>query len=214
MRHYDAVFFVILLAGTLVMAGCEGQPGAGEEGMAMDTTEQEGMAGMDADTAEQEGMGGMAMGEGYVPDSLSVATLAPLVKGYYEREEVYFIHTEVSDPQVGAMLTEMMGPEVVVVPELAQAPEALRADIYVFENGVEGQGPFGYQPDVFGSVPGEDDYSPLVSIQLVTWNEGATPRELRSQAEVQNAADQGDITIEESGTIVNAPVLAWPGKTR
>lgn len=213
MKRVDTVFFTFLLACTFVIVGCEGQPDAAEEGMATDTAEQERMAGMDT-TAEQKGMGGMAMGEGYVPDSLSVENLAPLVKGYYEGEEVYFIHTEVSDSQVAAMLTEMMGPEVVVVPELAQTPDALRADIYVFENGLEGQGPFGYQPDVFGSVPGEADYSPLAAIQLVTWNEEATPRELRSQSEVQNAADQGEITIEESGTIVNAPVLAWPGRTR
>lgn len=214
MKHYDTVFLTFLFACTLVMVGCEEQPDTADDGMATDTAEQEGMGGMDSDMAEREGMGGMSMGEGYVPDSLSVAKLAPLVKGYYDGEEVYFIHTEVSDPQVGAMLTEMMGPEVVVVPGLAQAPDALRAEIYVFENGVEGQGPFGYQPDVFGSVPGEADYSPLVSIQLVTWNEGATPRELRSESEVQNSADQGEITIKNSGTIVNAPVLAWPGKTR
>ena len=146
----------------------------------------------------------------YAPGSLTRMELAPLVKGYYDGDGAFFIHTEASDPQVANMLTEMMGPKVVLVPELAQAPEALLADIYVFQNGVEGMGPFGYQPDVFASVPGDEAYSPLQSVHLVTWNEGATPRVLRSAEEVHEAAKRGEVTIKEPGIVINAPVLAWP----
>lgn len=162
---------------------------------------------------EAEEMEGMGM-EGAVPEELARTELAPLVKGFYEGGEAFFIHTEASGPQVAGMLTEMMGPEVVVVPELAEVPDTLLADLYVFQSGIEGMGPFGFQPDVFGSVPGDEAYSPLRQVLLVNWAEEATPRELRSEAEILEAAEQGEVTVEETEIVVNAPVLAWPGGQR
>lgn len=46
---------------------------------------------------------------GGVPDSLQAMNLAPLVKGYYDGGDLYFIHTEASDSAVANLLTEMMG---------------------------------------------------------------------------------------------------------
>jgi hypothetical protein len=77
----------------------------------------------------------------------------PLVKGYAEGREVLFQHTEVSDPKVAERLTDTMKSPVLVVPSLAQAPEALVARVWVFTNGVRGEGPFNYQPDVFDHLP-------------------------------------------------------------
>ncbi|MFB6273590.1 MAG: hypothetical protein ABEL51_11920 [Salinibacter sp.] len=161
---------------------------------------------------EMDQMGGM--GKGYVPDSLSRAKLAPLVKGYYKGGEAFFIHTEASDEKVAGMLTKMMGPTVLHMPALAKTPEALRAPIYVFKNGIEGTGPFGHQPDVLGAVPGDEGYSPLHEIHLVRWTESAEPRELRSAAALKEAQANGALTIEATGTVVNSPVLAWPGGHR
>lgn len=153
-----------------------------------------------------------AMGE--VPDSLQAMNLAPLVKGYYGGEDLYFIHTEASDSSVANLLTEMMGPRVVHLASLAETPEDLLAEVYVFENGVEGHGPFGFQPDVFDSVPGDENYSPLRKIYLVQWKENADPRELPMAEAIREAEDEGLITIEESDIIVNMPVLVWPGGHR
>lgn len=87
----------------------------------------------------------------------STNDFAPLVKGIYEDGEVLFIHTEASDPDVAQMLTEMMaGPLVVLVPQLAQTPASLLAKVYVFTNGIKGGGPFGFQPDIFDAVPGDE----------------------------------------------------------
>jgi hypothetical protein len=160
--------------------------------------------------ADAQEMGGMEMGEGYVPDSLSRAQLAPLVKGYYEGGDAFFIHTEASDAKIARTLTKMMGPKVVVAPELADAPASLTAPIYVFDNGPEGMGPLGHQPDILGAVPGDEGYSPLHRIHLVSWNESATPRELTSEEALMQARQQGQLTIEASGIVVNAPVLAGP----
>jgi hypothetical protein len=139
---------------------------------------------------------------------------APLVKGFYQGGEVQFIHTEASDPQVASMLTMMMGPEVVLVPGLAESPGPVLAEVYVFTNGIEGSGPFGFQPDVFDSAPDDEAYSPLRSVNLVAWAEGATPRELRSAEEVKAAEAGGEITIERPGVVVNMPILVWPGGQR
>ncbi len=151
--------------------------------------------------------GGMA---GPVPSM----DMVPPVKGYYAGEEILFIHTEASDPDVANMLTMMMGPQVVLMPRLAEVPESLLADLYVFTNGLQGGGPFGFQPDVFDSVPGDEGYSPLRAINLVAWEEGVTARELRSVEEVKAAESKGEVTIKRPGIVVNMPILTWPGGHR
>lgn len=92
----------------------------------------------------------------------------PPVKAFARGQEVRFIHTEASDPQVAEMLTKMMASPVLVVPSLAQVPEGVLATVYVFRNGVKGEGPFGFQPDVFDRPPREPGYSPLRAVHLVT----------------------------------------------
>lgn len=150
-----------------------------------------------------------------VDSSQTTQQYAPLVGGLYNGDEILFIHTETSDPEVATMLTEMMGgPQVVLVPELADAPPSLLATLYVFTNGVEGHGPFGFQQDVFDSVPGDNAYRPLRNVLLVEWAEGETPRELRSVAEVKEAEVNGEVTVTEPGIVVNFPVLVWPGGSR
>jgi hypothetical protein len=152
--------------------------------------------------------GGVAVGYYLNPAGI------PPVKGYTEGTEIKFIHTEASDAKVAELLTEMMRSPVLVVPSLAQAPKEMLADVYVFKNGVRGEGPFDYQPDVFDNPPGMDGYRPLRSINLVTWKNENAARELKSAAEVKEAASRGDVIIEEPGVVVNMPLLTWPGGRR
>lgn len=141
-------------------------------------------------------------------------SLTPPVKGLYNGKEVQFIHTEASDPQVAAMLTRMMGPKVLVVPSLAHVPADLLADVYVFTNGAKGDGPFGFQVDVFDAVPGDVRYTPLRSVVLVAWKDGVAPRVLGSVEEIRAAVDRGDVTVRRPGVVVNMPILVWPGGQR
>lgn len=138
----------------------------------------------------------------------------PPVQGYLDGREIEFIHTEASDPRIAQMLTQMMGSPVLVVPSLAQAPEAMLAPVYVFTNGVKGNGPLGFQPDVFDSPPGTDGYRPLRALYLVTWKNESSVRELRAAAEVKAAEGRGEVTIERPGVVVNMPLLTWPGGRR
>jgi len=138
----------------------------------------------------------------------------PPVKAYTEGKEIRFIHTEASDPKVAELLTEMMRSPVLVVPSLAQATKEMLADVYVFKNGVKGDGPFGFQPDVFDNPPGTDGYRPLRSVLIVTWKNEKAARELRSAADVKTAEKAGEITIDRPGVVVNMPLLTWPGGRR
>lgn len=171
-----------------------------------------GMEGMGARQGEMT-QGGMAQGgmeEG-------AARRFPAVVGFYDGAQVLFAHTEASDPEVADMLTGMMGSPVLVVPELADVPESALGTVYVFANGVEPEGaagPFGFQPDVFDSVPGDSDYTPLRAVVLVRWEQGEQPRTLASAIEIEDAVSAGSVTLEETGVVVNMPFLAWPGGSR
>lgn len=138
----------------------------------------------------------------------------PLVRGYAEGREILFQHTEVSDPEVAELLTDMMKSPVLVVPSLAQAPEALLARVWVFRNGVRGDGPFRFQPDVFDAPPGTAGYRPLRAVHLVSWKDERSARLLRSAGEVLAAERAGEVTIERPGVVANMPLVTWPGGKR
>jgi hypothetical protein len=123
---------------------------------------------------------------------------------------VFFIHPEASDPEVAGVLTKMMGPKVWAVPSLAKISEALLGNVYVFANSVAGMGPLGFQPDVFDTVPGDEKYTPLRAINLVTWKDNITAQELKSAADIEKAKTDGKIDIKRPGVVVNMPILVWP----
>lgn len=138
----------------------------------------------------------------------------PAVEGFYKGQTVLFIHTEASDPAVAERLTRMMGPKVLVVRSLARIPRSLQGTVYVFTNGVRGRGPFGFQPDVFDSAPGDAAYTPLRAVGLVAWRAGVRARVLRSADAVRSAAAAREISVSEPGSVVNMPMLTWPGGRR
>lgn len=138
----------------------------------------------------------------------------PAGRAYAEGKEIYFSHTEVSDPGIAETLTNMMKSPVLTVPSLADVPESSLADVYVFENGLAGKGPLGFQPDVFDSPPGTPGYSPLRQIILVSWSDPTQARELKSETEILEAETAGELTTKKSGVVVNMPFMVWDGGKR
>ena len=138
----------------------------------------------------------------------------PAGKAYAEGNEIYFVHTEASDAGVAEKLTNMMQSPVVFVPSLASVPEESLANVYVFTNGIEGKGPFGFQPDVFDNPLGTDGYTPLRRLNVITWAEEANARELKSVANVLEAEANGELTIEQPGVVINMPFVVWEGGKR
>ena len=138
----------------------------------------------------------------------------PAGKAYAEGKEIFFVHTEASDPGVAETLTNMMTSPVIHVPSLANVPDEALANVYVFTNGVEGSGPVGFQADVFDNPPGTDGYTPLRRLNVATWVDGITARELTSVADVLAAESAGELTIEQPGVIINMPFVVWDGGQR
>nr|WP_298147404.1 hypothetical protein [uncultured Pseudomonas sp.] len=132
----------------------------------------------------------------------------PLLMGWFDGQKVYYITTDSSDAQMAAAMHANF------VPRLANAlpeqpgphPLATYDRIYKFV-GRE-------QPSVLPSIPqplgaGNQDiaYSPLWHLYTVRWNPGQSARELRSADQVLSAQEQGQISIEATGIIVNCPVV-------
>jgi hypothetical protein len=139
----------------------------------------------------------------------NIPKILPLIRGYADGNEVFYITTEVSDEKLANYLTNLTQSRVVYTPSLKFAPPQSLANIYEFNNGIKGSGPEGFQPNIADSQPGDDKYSPLWKVNLVTWNNGTTPRELKSEEDIVNAVTNNEITIKPTGIIVNCPFVQW-----
>lgn len=140
--------------------------------------------------------------------------ISPPVKGYLDGQEIRFAHTEASDKKIADTLTAMTDSPVLVVPQLAQAPQSMLANVYVFTNGPRGDGPLGYQPDIFDAPPGSAEYRPLRALNLVTWTNASVARELKSVAALVERQRRGELKVEQPGIVINMPFLKWPGGGR
>ncbi len=138
----------------------------------------------------------------------------PVGKAYADGKEIYFTHTEASDPDIADKLTNMMKSPVLYVPSLAKVPAESSATVFVFENGLTGKGPLGFQPDVFNNPPDAVGYSPLREIVLVKWADGIQAVELKSEAEIFQGEEAGKLTTTKTGIVVNMPFMVWDGGKR
>jgi hypothetical protein len=106
------------------------------------------------------------------------------------------------------------GMHIASSPGLAHARRAgATGRVNVFMNGVPGSGPMGFQPSVFDAKAGEPSWSPYWDHYTYAWRDGASPRVLRDQLEIEQARDAGDLqefpgTPDTGGQIftVNCPV--------
>ena len=141
----------------------------------------------------------------------NVALDIPMMKGYENGHEIFFIATDASDNKTAAQITNETGFKVNFAPILAQTPEAARGQAYVFTNGIPGQGPFGFQLPVVNAKPGDQGYSPLLQLNMVEWNQGIAAKEIKSVQEMMSAQQNGSLTIVKTNTIVNHPAIKWEG---
>jgi hypothetical protein len=143
--------------------------------------------------------------------SASVLMEIPLMKGYENGNEIFFIGTDVSDESIASMMTNLTGFKVNFAPLLAQTPQDVQGQVYIFENGVEGEGPLGFQLPITNGKPGDEGYSPLQQVNLVRWTNQSAATELTSVDEIMEHESMGHITINQTGTITNHPVVQWNG---
>lgn len=167
--------------------------------------------------ADRRGLGMHVRVQAQQPTEDDPYVRIPAIDAYYNGKKVWFLHTDVSSQAMAEGLTQMVSYPSHHAPRLGSVPVEHAGEIYVFTNGVSqegvkpwGGGPFHYQIDIIESVPDDEGYTPLRNPHLVTWAEGAEPRILKSVAELREAERNGELTIERTDVIVNAPVVAWP----
>jgi len=140
--------------------------------------------------------------------------IMPMIDGYYDGEKVFFVHTEVSDNDMAQMMSTMINFPTLHVSDLKNIPQNEMSKVYVFTNGIAGSGPYGggpfmFQIDVFDSIPGQMGYSQFRVPHLVTWNDNSTPTILISVDEILQAESNGELTIQKTDNVVNAPMMVW-----
>jgi hypothetical protein len=139
------------------------------------------------------------------PSSVSIH----LSKGYVNGKIAYFIATDASDSQIAASITNTTGFKVNFAPSLASTPASALQPGYVFVNGIKtSQSPVGFQLGVATALPGEKGYSPLSQVNYVKWNANATPRILKSVAEIMTAEKNGELSIAKTNIVINSPAVA------
>jgi len=142
----------------------------------------------------------------------NVPATIPMHDGFFNGAKVFFIITDSSDETHANIITENQGWNVELAPPLANAPDAALSTTYMFTNGVNGKGVHGNQIEVFTSTPQQPNaYSALSSIVHVTWIDETRARMLDSEANIMTALDDGFITLEETGVVLNTPQIVWPG---
>ncbi|MFQ5572888.1 MAG: hypothetical protein ACE5EJ_01410 [Nitrosopumilaceae archaeon] len=106
---------------------------------------------------------------------------------------------------------EMMG--VTDAPTLANMitnPAAV--DLYQFLDGIKGSGPLGFQPGIAAAVPGDETYSPIWRILMISWNDPEQASILETKADIDAFHSEDLIEINlarpmNSVHIVNCPFI-------
>jgi len=129
-----------------------------------------------------------------------------LSKGYVHGKIALFLATDSSDNQTSVSI-ESSGHKINYAPLLSSISSSSLQQGYDFLNGIKGEGSFGFQFPVSSALPGEKNYSPLVHLNFIKWNENFIPRLLVSSEEIEQACLIGEIQIIRTNIIINSPVM-------
>lgn len=145
----------------------------------------------------------------YPPTSTEYDEVAlPISKGYVDGKVAYFIATDASNNETANSIFENTGWRVNFAPILSQIPRAELSQGFEFLNGIQGQGAFGFQVPISSSTTDEENYSPLVHLNLVRWND-VTISILKSTPEIISASQKGDLQIIPTNITINSPAVSW-----
>ena len=138
----------------------------------------------------------------------------PVLEGWFEGERVLYITTDVSHADVAAAKAANFAPRLAhALPGGAPQPGRRSSvdKVYAVTNFK--------QPSIFASAPkpvgpasADTAYSPLWQMVKVTWQPGRTPRELRAEEAVLDAAEKGEVVVEPTPVVINCPIVQRPGQ--
>lgn len=141
----------------------------------------------------------------------NVPATIPMHKGIFNSSSVFYVITDSSDQEFSKVITEKQNWNVELASNLANAPEIARQQIFVFTNGVTGDGIYGYQSEVFSNTPAQKtEYSPLSSVIEITWKKGQNKIIFESAEDILEAKEGGRIEFKDTGIVINTPQIKWP----
>ena len=118
----------------------------------------------------------------------------PSFKGYYDGHFVTYLSTDLSDKTEAKMMHINFSASIGKVKGL---PE-----IYL----VQGRSAPG-QLAVFGSEPGEPDYSPLWDETILTWKAGSKPVLIKSDTQIDKLEKTSGLTERPGHVVLNCPIV-------
>lgn len=124
------------------------------------------------------------------------ATSQPAWQGYYDGHKDTYLSTDIS---TRAMATAMHSN---FAPGLKHAAPSSVDPMYLVPGRAAP-----HQLAVFGSEPGESDYSPLWREINVTWKQGAKPVLLTSDNQIFALQKKGKLTLQHTSVIMNCPIV-------
>jgi hypothetical protein len=124
----------------------------------------------------------------------SARVVRPAFHGYYDGHKDTYLNTDVSSKadaeamriNYSASIGKVKGlPEIYLVQGRA-APAQLA---------------------IFGSEPGEKNYSPLWSETILSWKAGAKPVLITSDTQIDQIEKAGKLTERDAGVVLNCPII-------
>ena len=141
----------------------------------------------------------------------NVPATIPMHKGIYEGNQILYILTDGSDEEYAKILSEKQDWNVEYSPPLSAIPEDALEKLFIFKNGIRGDGIYGFQDELFSSTPSqESEYSALRSVIEVTWKTGQRATLFESTVDVIAAEEGGRVEFNETEIILNVPQIVWP----
>ena len=153
----------------------------------------------------------------------------PLLRAWFDGVEVLYVTTDASDREVARSYNANYAPALANALRAApsgnegspaNAAQRPGATDRVYGTTNSKQSPvFASAPEPMGYQSNAATYSPLWQLVKVTWNDPATARTLRSEEEVLDAAEKGQLTLEVTRIVINCPIVyraksdALPGVT-
>ena len=141
----------------------------------------------------------------------NVPATIPMHKGIYNGNQVLYIITDGSDEDYAKILSEKQGWNVELATSIKDIPDNTLQKLFIFKNGIKGDGIYGFQDEVFSNTPSqESQYSALNSVIEVTWKIGQKQTVFESAADVIAAEEGGRVEFNETGIVLNTPQIVWP----
>ena len=133
----------------------------------------------------------------------------PVLRGWFEGEEVFYITTDVSHADVAEAKGANFAPRLAdALPGGPPVPGRRSSvdKVYAVTNFKQ-ESIFASAPYPMGSASRDTAYSPLWQMVKVTWAAGKVPQTLKSEEAVLAAVDSGAVTLEPTRVVLNCPIV-------